>query len=357
MFRGYYCLSLLLLFSPLVIAQDMVNASPTGNITVEKTKDLVMEKEVLRITHFNTKSRVQYPVTIDVNFQIKNVSDKDIVRKVAFLLPPVYCCEDKNESWKGFEPNDEKTNFDAPFRDFSTFINGRLQLIHERIEAFQRKRNITEELNELGLPLNPCDVFLDGAINPKYEKVLMENHLLSKFGKPVWYMQEFYEWLQTFQADRTVDIHHIYVTSTGGSILGLRTAAQLNAFFIKQNPPLESIWNHDIDSLLTSHPVITKEVDKKPYFCVGRKWVHYQLITDTKWPGGIHHFTLIIRDRSGMPFAVNPFYGDDQVWRHDDNHTSTFVLKDFFPYQNIYIQFLTAPQTLAEKEICKSAMK
>lgn len=356
MYKNTLKVLFLISFIPATWADDAIEASATSNIIFEKAPELIMQDETLTITKSASKTLGEEQVGIDVDFHFKNTSDHDVTRKIAFVLPPVLCREDTRSSWGGLDSNDANLTYDHGLKDFTTTVDDKSQSFTTRTEAMFGKRNITELLTKLKIPLNPCKIQMtnEGKPDPKYSVDLQKHHLLTEANEAAWSENIYFEWTQTFPAEKVINIHHHYTTVTGGAVLAPRTIEELNDEFTKNIPPLNPIWNRSPETLSHSNPSIIKtNGDNSKRFCGMPKWVQYHLMTGANWNGGIGTFKLIIKDDAGAPFAVNEFYkNDNAVHTSINGNVMTFTIKNFVPTQNLLVQFLSLPQSSEDLQAC-----
>lgn len=332
-----------------VYADDAVEAL-SADIMFETTKELIMQDETLTVTK-NSQGFTQVGIfTVDVDFHIKNTSDKDITRKIAFALPPVICNEETNATWAGLD--DKSTEFKS-FKDFSVTVDGKQVDFTKRIEAMHGNQIITSQLEKLGLPLNPCNIKMDsnGKYPANYQDAMTKAHLLEN-DNPAWRENIYFEWEQTFPAGQVINIHHRYTPVAGASVLALRSINEINSKY-SEDMPTNYLWNRNLNTLATSNPNIVTKADNEQKYCVAPSWVIYNLKTGAQWNGGIGQFKLIVKDESGSPFAVNEFYSaSDAVQTFMTKTTMTITIDNFTPKSNLLLLFLDIPTTESEIKNC-----
>jgi hypothetical protein len=348
-------------FTPFAWADDTVEASPTGNIVFEKAPELIMQDETLTISKSASQHLGEESFSIDVDFHLKNISDHDVTRKIAFVLPPVQCRMDVNSTWGGLDSNDTTGMRNNGLKDFTTTVNGKSQAVTTRTEAMLDQHNITSLLTKLNIPLNPCKVqtTINGEPDPKYSLNLKKYHLLTQSNDAAWSENIYFEWTQTFPAGNIINIHHHYTPIAGGSVLSPRTLKEINDEFTKNNPPLNPVWNRSPISLSDTNPTIVTikndfgSSNNQKRFCLMPSWIQYNLITGANWNHGIGIFKLIIQDDANAPFAVNEFYSNnDKVQINKSENKMTFTITDFVPTQNLFVQFLILPQSPEDLQLC-----
>ena len=357
---------LLVLLSALVSAawaDDSVEAAATGNIVFEKAPELVMQDETLTITKSAGKTIDDDNFKVDVDFHFKNISDHDVTRKIAFVLPPVICRMGDNMMWMGFDADIQNQNLYKGLKDFVTTVDDKTQAYSTRTEATLGNKNITALLTSLNIPLNPCKVQAkaDNTFDLKYSDKLKKYSLLTDSNEAAWSENIYFEWTQNFPAGKIIHIHHSYTPVVGGSVLAPRTIEELNNQFTQETPPLTPIWNYDPATLAQSNPEIiyTKSDlnsgNNQKRFCLMPKWVRYNLTTGANWNGGIGIFKLIIKNAPPAPFAVNTFYGNDKknaVQMTKNENTMTFTIRNLIPQQNLFVLFTSLPKTAEELKAC-----
>ncbi len=347
----------LMTFTAPLWADDAVEAVGTSGIVFEKTKDILMQDETLTISKLS-KSFFEKDYKIDVDFHFKNVSNKDITRKIAFVLPPVQCYSERDSNWKGLDNSNSRIK---GLKDFTVIVDGKPLKFEKRSEAVLNKRDITELLTNLKIPLNPCLIKLtkDGKVDPKYRDLLQKNSLLTEYGTPAWTENSYFEWIQTFAADKVVHIQHHYTPIIGSSVPSLYSIENLDRFFTESVPALSPHWYPDLHSLTKSHPeIIGKNTepnakDNSTRFCLMPDWVLYHLTTGAIWNGGIGEFKLVINDAAGSPIAINDFYKkSDDVKVSSTANSMTYTAHNFIPTQDLMVMFISLPQNKKDLQSC-----
>lgn len=352
---------LISLLSAACYADDAVEALAPSEITFEKTPDIIMQDETLTITKLS-KDFLGKDFKIDVDFHFKNTSNADITRKVAFVLPPVICNETDHSTWHGWSSDNV---YEKGLKDFTLIVDGKKISFTQRMTATLGKQDITALLQQLHLPLNPCEIKLtnEGKLDPRYANVLTTNHLITADGSTAWSENIYFEWTQVFPAGKVIEITHHYTPVVGTMVPSPLTLHDINQFFTDRNPPYTPIWNRVPTTLAQSNPslVYKPSIDSstspaeshETRFCVIPSWVLYHLTTGAFWNGGIGKFHLVIIDESGAPFAVNTFYApDDIVQTTISKNQMHFVLNHFIPTQDLMVMYLSLPQNKTDLKSC-----
>lgn len=333
-------------------ADDAVEAVAPGDIVFEKTPNILMLDETLTITKLSNKFSAN-DFYIDVNFHFKNISNKDITRKIAFALPPVICNDESHSMWEGMDSPDNV--YEKGLKDYAVFVNGNKITYTQRALANIGQKNITSLLSRLHLPLNPCQIKLtkEGKLDPKYADVLTNNHLITADNMPIWSENIYFEWMQTFPAGKIIEISHRYTPVIGTTVPAPQTINNLNRYFIDRTPRLSPLWNRDPISLVQTNPDLVYKTTNEPRLCLVPSWVLYRLTTGAYWNSGIGKFKLIVIDKAGAPFAVNKFYGaTDKVQTITTNDQMSFTINHFIPKQDLLILFLALPKTNEDLKMC-----
>lgn len=357
-------LILLILLSTLftsAFADDAVEAVAPGEITFEKAPDIIMQDETLTITKLS-KNFTGKDFKIDVDFHFQNNSTEDIERKIAFVLPPILCNEENHSMWQGLNSDDV---YQKGFKDFSVVVDGKKINFTQRVTTKLGNQNITSLLQQLHVPLNPCQIKFtkEGKLDPKYAATLASNHLLGANGSPAWSENIYFEWAQVFPARKVLEISHHYTPVNGAMVPSPQTVNEINRFFTDRTPPYTPVWNRDPSILAQSNPelVYKPPVDfsnspsgvKESRFCIIPSWILYHLTTGAYWNGGIGKFHLVIIDLAGGPVAVNTFYGDkDVVETTISKNRMSFTINHFIPTKDLMVLYLSLPKTSEDLKTC-----
>lgn len=357
-------LMFLFVFSTPLFADDAVVAVAPGDITFEKNPSIIMQDETLTITKLS-QTFLGGDFNIDVDFHFFNTSKQDITRKIVFALPPVSCTEENHSMWEGFDSGSPDEAYLKGLKDLAIFVDGKKVSITQRVVATLGQSNITELLNRLHLPLNPCKIRLtkDGKLDPRYASVLTSNHLLTADNSAAWSENIYFEWTQVFPAGKVIDIYHHYTPVVGSMVPSPQTIADINRLFKDRTPPYTPMWNRDPAGLIQANPELIYHAPgglsnpqsntEGPRLCVIQSWVLYRLTTGAYWNGGIGVFNLVINDQAGAPFAVNQFYRPtDNVQTKTSKYQASYKINHFVPTQDLLVLFLSLPQTGADFKSC-----
>lgn len=206
-------LGALLLISASIMANDSTGYVATGGVQYLKNKDIQMFSEDLFISKKNIK----------VDYQFKNLSNKDVTETVLFPLPIV-------ENF--FESDFADT--EKLLKSFKVQVNGKTiqPEMHVRTFIYKDEKtaliDITDSFKQCGFTekdmLNPWsrqddeyetfEAKLRNCKNATLQKALPKdsNEVIS------WSSQVIYSWKQTFKANAFTRVQHQYAPLVGGSV-------------------------------------------------------------------------------------------------------------------------------------------
>ena len=203
----------LILINTTILANDSTGYVSTGGVKYLKNKDIQMYSEDL----FISKKQIK------VDYQFKNLSNKDITETIIFPLPKI-------ENY--FESDFADT--EKLLKSFKVQVSGKSiqPKMHVRtfiqIDDQSKPIDLTTEFQHCGFTekemLNPWnreddqyDIFeekLKKCPLPALQKVLARHQ-----DEPIrWWSQVIYSWPQTFKANAVTKVQHQYVPLVGGSV-------------------------------------------------------------------------------------------------------------------------------------------
>ena len=279
----------LLFPAPGAVADDSIASVAAGGITLTKSHDIRMLKEVLEIS---TK-------IVRVRFRFLNESNKDIHATVAFPLPAYDAIPSPG-------PDDKVRAARQLEETFKARVNGRSVPTKVHRKAVAGKRDVTAELRKLGL--SEEQIFGGRGLTTNQETLLKREGLLE------WKIAKTMVWNQIFPAGGEITVEHEYAPVVGGR------------YYV---PHQEDFAFSDVPSYVDSQECLDKrtqagiekrikaEVEKSTemvYVTVEDVW--YILGSGRNWKGPIGAFTLRIIKRSpdqivslcfpGKPKKVSP---------------------------------------------------
>ncbi|RKG48949.1 DUF4424 domain-containing protein [Acinetobacter cumulans] len=206
-------IALLMFWPVLAMSNDSTGYVATGGVQYLKNKDIQMFSENLFISK----------KIIKVDYQFKNLSNKDVTETVLFPLPKV---ENFFES--------DFANTEKLLKSFKVQVNGKAIKPEMHVRTFIQKDektapiDMTESFKQCGFTekdmLNPWsrqdveyetfEAKLRNCKNVALQKTLPKdpNETIS------WSSQVIYSWKQTFKANTLTRVQHQYAPLVGGSV-------------------------------------------------------------------------------------------------------------------------------------------
>ena len=194
------CLTLLI--SAFANANDSIARVGVGGISLLKSEDIRMVREVLEIS---TK-------VIRVDYRFRNETNKDIQTVVAFPLP--------SYRWNAGESMDESNVH--PLRSFTTQVGGQKVATTLARKAMAKGKDVTSQLREIGLSNSQIfETFahcLDDGSEKKFELCGVTSaqlRSLEQLGD--WEVHETALRKQLFPANMEIEVLHEYTPLVGAS--------------------------------------------------------------------------------------------------------------------------------------------
>lgn len=320
-------LSLALLTAMSAYANDSIGYVATGGVEYIKNDKISMHSENLYIS----------PKKIKVDYQFKNLSNKDITETVLFPLPPV--------------PFDDGiTNFastEGVIDSFKITVNGKAVKPEVHVRAFYQPNdkafNPDEGVTEK--PIDVTDLFKScgltdselqypwtqkgdwNAINhklasckdPKFVETIgrIYDEDLESYAVVSWSAQLIYSWKQTFKANTTTSVSHSYAPLLGGAV----------SMVDSQYP------YYCVDKGTQSALKRSKLEYGKPYRSLG-----YILTTGANWAKPISDFKLTV-ERDSDEVVSFCWAGKGKVTKVGEGKFQV-VEKNFTPTQDLDIAFI-----------------
>jgi hypothetical protein len=353
-FEMYLRLSLALSLIPIAVhANDTVATVASSEIIYEKSKDIIMEKEVLKIS----KDQV------DVAYEFRNPTEKDITVDVAFPLPPF---ENPNPTWDqdyiartfleenpagrkdGVHSSQSLYNFvnDTPFLNFKRYSDGSLYGYNTRITATMPDgKDITEFLRKNDIPLSTLLIMGNmesGWIHdkPEFAKKLKKLKLLDKEGKPLWTTQTVFYWQDTFPASKVHKVQHTYKPATGLNWIEADTTVGVDSFDqLKLNNKNRKWSDYCLDDSMKSEVLgLFKAMSKNKVAVLRLYEIAYVLKTGANWNGPIRDFRLEITPPDNTLVSFCPVGDVKPVKTPDGKYV--VEIKNFTPKEDLRVLFV-----------------
>lgn len=257
-----------MLISMQIGANDSTGYVSTGGVQYLKNNNIQMYSEDL----FISKNQIK------VDYQFKNLTDKDISETVLFPLPPI-------ENF--FESDFADT--EKLLKSFKVQVNGKNIQPEMHVRTFIQKDEHSKPIDATEL-FKQCGFTQTEMLNPwnrkSYEYEVFENKLRhcsnaqlknllpkSESEAIVWSSQVIYSWQQSFKASSLTRVQHQYAPLVGGSV---------------SLYPAEDEKNYCMDGNFKAGLRKAKS-QHAPYSALG-----YILKTGANWAKPIEHFKLTI---------------------------------------------------------------
>lgn len=272
-----------------VAANDSTAVLGAGGLELVSSADIVMESEALFLS----------PAEVRIRYVFRNESDRDIVARVAFPLPPV--------------PFGPAANFVLPFPQDENFVGFSVVVDGRKLEPDLEQRAFTEgggevtaALAKAGLPLAAAnaDLFRErlAALSSDVRERLVRQKILYQGGEtpddidgfePQWELHAAYHWEQRFPAGEPVVVEHRYAPVVGSSyFVGEAGDLDRAAAEFGEDYCLDKAGRAGIGHLLAAARKADAGGHEEVYVLADE--VDYVLRTGANWKGPIGDFRLTI---------------------------------------------------------------
>ena len=261
-------IGILAFISMQISANDSTGYVSTGGVQYLKNNNIQMYSEDL----FISKNQIK------VDYQFKNLTNKDISETVLFPLPPI-----ENFFESDFADTEKLLN------SFKVQVNGKNIQPEMHVRTFIQKDEHSKPIDATEL-FKQCGFTQTEMLNPwnrkTYEYEIFENKLRrcpnvqlknllpkSQSEAIVWSSQVIYSWQQSFKASSLTRVQHQYAPLVGGSV-SLYPAEDEKAYCMDGN------FKAGLKKAKSQHA---------PYSALG-----YILKTGANWAKPIEHFKLTV---------------------------------------------------------------
>lgn len=317
----------------------LMSAITEANITPgpapKKDNNVSIEKERLRITH---KGRLDN-ITITVEYDFLNHSNKDVVTMVAFPFPEYHLYSSTAD------------HLNPEFDDFRLWVDDSARKCHPYFKAIHRGVDRNNILLPLGIDVATFGNYLmsdkDGKSLyqvpklPQKDLYKLHSQGLIKFNleppEPQWSVQKQYLWTQNFPAGKIVKIRCEYKARIG------TTKMFRNAFESPEVRLIPDIDSGTLSSLCLEPQKLNKfrnHAQERDSNFIRVDWVKYVLKSATDWKEPIKDFELVVETpaRDGEKIYVS-FCWDGIVERVGKTIYKA-VKKDFVPDKDLTVYFI-----------------
>lgn len=269
-------------------ANDSTATTGAGGLVLTRNAQIDMRAEDLFVSARQVR----------VRYVFRNTAATDQRVTVAFPLP------DRNLASEEFS--------DVAFpEDFRTTVDGRPVQMRREVRAFVGAREITAELNRLGVPLTPGPNAEDNraaaalARLPRREQDrLMAAHIINieqadsgagmeRQLAPAWTVRETWSWDQTFPAGRDLIVEHQYTPGAGGSVGSITAMTDLDASLRTELATLRRRYCLDDDFLRSARALAARQSSESGHI-LPEQTVRYILTTGGNWRSPIGRFRLVV---------------------------------------------------------------
>lgn len=326
-----------------IYANDTAGTTAGGGITFNKSPDIVLEREELKVS----------PTEITVAYLFENKSKQDIETQVFFPLPP-FKPQGANSTWDT-EINPKANADSSPFLNFSVSVQGQPVQFTTVQQATLNGEDITQKLQTAKIPLNP--EFTAGNIPlPDSDKVqrwqtqAKELGLLDENNKPKWKKQTIYYWTQTFPANQQILVEHHYRPATGMMYAAMDPTQDTDKAITDTFSRLNQTFNVKVDNLQTNSKNLknwlTDQIKNNSTNTSGIYAyfynIDYILKTGANWAGPIKNFTLTIMKPTHGMVTFNRFFPKENVRIEDQDDRKIIFIRNFVPQQNLQVLYATS---------------
>ena len=284
------CLALLMTCAGPAAANDTLMKLGAGGLVPVKSEEIRMESEELTIS---TRQ-------VEVRYVFRNTSARDIEATVAFPLP------DLEGGAVTHEPLELPSQDPVNFVDFRVWAADQPVAARSEVRAYRDRREITERLRALGLPVSVADKGFNAAVKrlaaPARTQLEKEEWIIREEDEwwPNWTTRMSFHWLQRFPAGASLIVRHTYRPVVGGSYITKNStgASQIKPY-CGGAEALEKVrrWK-------AGHPV-ADDGD----IVLHERQIRYILTTAHNWSGPIGRFHLIVEVQAGPDLVISCFPG------------------------------------------------
>lgn len=316
MYKKILSLLVFILLNLSIYANDTAGTIlPTGGIVFEKQDGIKMKVEALYIR----------PWKVEVNYIFENTTDLDITTQVFFPLPKMPAVE---QYW-GEETHDYH---------FKLWVNGNPQKVQTHWTITQNDKDITQYV--FFLFWRPEEVITEQKLSqrlhmlfPELRQKLIEENIiewgwtLDRDEQEVqnwkmpdnasWKKQVSYSWEQTFPAQKTVSIRHVYIPTAIHNSAGYPYSKCID-------------FKSSVYRKFALFPEDEPEYTDQHLYA--RNYLEYILTTANNWQGPIENFNLLIESplKSVGCFDGKAFYAENQFAVNRRDYTPRWDLSAEF---------------------------
>ncbi len=315
------------------LANDSISALTLGGIELQKTNEIAMQSEVLKIT----------PKRVEVDYVFENLTSKEIKALIAFPLPPTTFCG--SMTWSYVQDGPEIAE------EMQTAVDRKSVKLERHVRALLDGKDVTEKVKALGLMNVPTgsihayaktinDFVMKAAAKPsEYAKLVgtgifdyevpimgpgdLANGVLVGCFAAKWMLQATYTRHQVFPPKAKVKVSHRYRPLVG---------------YNGQGQPNCSVYLNKIYSKIQEQNGIMMRKPGGNYDVLALEGssVKYTLKPGANWAGSIGSFKLIVKGglmtMVEMEKKAEVYFGDFVIEKNNFKPTANLAV-DFFSHR------------------------
>lgn len=280
-----------------VAANDSSVGDDNGGIVLLEQKGISMAREHLLLSQER----------VEVDYTFINHGAEAVTTPVAFPMPPMYLSDGGDHS---------------QIEDFKLYVDGKAQKTDKRLVILFKGKDVTQDFRMRGWNVAMlADSLSSGTVPAGVSPLPAE--WMGQHGEPLFTVQEYFVWQQTFPAGKPVGIRHTYTPSLSSSV-------PISADDI--------LAENQAGSCIDESTAASMRRKEHPE--VGLHWSHlsYILTTGGNWKDNvIGDFTLQIRKSDPKEILSLCFGGD---LRKIDPLTFEFSQKNYRPVRDLSLLFV-----------------
>lgn len=267
------------------------------------------------------------PDRITIRYVFHNTSETDVDTLVGFPMPPI-------DMRQAYESDLAQLGAAPNYMDFSVTVDG--VPVEPLVEARATVigRDVTDRLEELGLPVGGFDVSLYDTLEalPAETRAELQAEGIAQFDEydgtvtayPTWTFQTTFYWQQRFPAGADTVIEHSYTPSVGWAFFG--------SYDVEEVGTTPTFW----DRFCMDDALLAAAAEKVGDTYVLTTHVEYILVTARNWLGPIGTFHLTVDKGDPERLVATCMEGLVET----GPTTLELTVTDFVPEQNLDILFI-----------------
>jgi hypothetical protein len=326
-----FCVTFCLMFyANIASANDTITEITPQGLKFRTENNISIEREDLYIS-LNK---------IEVSYEFRNNSDRDITAEIAFPIPPY---------WGLAVANIAFGHYPLSFDDFEVEANGKRVDRKKEVHAYTKgeaPRDITDILRNMNISIEDFAGFGSSSfpvgrnaikdLSMKNKSELLKLGAIDSDDVPCWVVDMKFHWTQTFPANSVVRIRHRYTPYFGGD----------GDYFQRWQGNAEGEINPEMvkescldgkTKLSLEKKALTKVNETGKMGHLNYLWVSYILTTGNNWKGPIKEFNLTLEKPEG---SILSLCFDDKIVKTSSTRFETHI-DNFVPKRDLKVYFIT----------------